>query len=53
MLSGDPEREEFAVEVRHLIYFSHRVIFHIQQGTKRVVVYRIYHGRRKRIDRII
>jgi len=42
-----PEHEEFHKEIRHLIYFSHRIIFGIEREKKRVVVYRIYHGSRQ------
>ena len=33
-----PEREDFPFEIRHLIYFSHRIIFRIELESKRVVV---------------
>ncbi len=39
-----PEREEFAFEIRHLIYFSHRIIFRVERKQNRVLVYRVYHG---------
>jgi len=42
-----PEPEEFSFEIRHLIYFSHRIIFRVELETKRVVVYRVYHGSRQ------
>jgi hypothetical protein len=42
-----PEHEEFPKEIRHLIYFSHRIIFGIERENKRVVIYRIYHGSRQ------
>ena len=41
-----PEHEEFPFEIRHLIYFSHRIIFAIEKEDERVVVYRVYHGAR-------
>jgi toxin ParE1/3/4 len=44
-----PEQDEFHFEVRHLIYFSHRIVFHIEQGQKRVIIYRVYHGSRRRL----
>lgn len=44
-----PEREEFSFEIRHLIYFSHRIIFCVEREKKRVVVYRVYHGSRQRL----
>ncbi len=34
-----PERDEFSFEIRHLIYFSHRVIFRVELNAKRVVIY--------------
>ena len=42
-----PEHEEFSFEIRHLIYFSHRIIFRVELETKRVVIYRVYHGSRE------
>ncbi|MFN0169732.1 MAG: type II toxin-antitoxin system RelE/ParE family toxin [Bryobacteraceae bacterium] len=42
-----PEAGAFNEEIRHLIYFSHRIIFGIDDNVKRVVVYRIFHGARK------
>ena len=42
-----PEHEEFSFEIRHLIYFSHRIIFRVELETKRVVVYRVHHGSRQ------
>ena len=44
-----PERHSFGVEIRHLIYFSHRIIFTVDHGRKVVMVYRVYHGSRKRL----
>ena len=46
-----PERVEFSFEIRHLIYFSHRIIFSVEREAKRVVVYRVYHGSKKPIMR--
>ena len=34
-------------ELRHLIYFSHRIIYHIDRKRYIVTVYRIYHGSRR------
>jgi plasmid stabilization system protein ParE len=31
-----PEQAEFSFEIRHLIYFSHRIIFHVERETNRV-----------------
>ena len=42
-----PEREEFSYEIRHLVYFSHRIIFRVERKRNRVVVYRVYHGSRQ------
>ena len=42
-----PEQEDFAFEIRHLIYFSHRIIFQVKREKKRVIIYRVYHGSRK------
>lgn len=36
-----PEQSEFAFEIRHLIYFSHRIIFRVDQTAKRVIIFRI------------
>jgi plasmid stabilization system protein ParE len=42
-----PEQEEFSFEIRHLICFSHRVIFRVERETQRVIVYRVYHASRR------
>lgn len=42
-----PEAEEFSVELRHLIYYSHRIIFHVDSKRKKVKVLRVYHGARR------
>ncbi|MBM3736511.1 MAG: type II toxin-antitoxin system RelE/ParE family toxin [Acidobacteria bacterium] len=39
-----PEQAEFSFEIRHLLYFSHRIIFRVDPTAKRVIVYRVYHG---------
>ncbi|MEP7353043.1 MAG: type II toxin-antitoxin system RelE/ParE family toxin [Acidobacteriota bacterium] len=39
-----PEQEEFSFEIRHLIYYSHRIVFRVVHSTATVVIYRIYHG---------
>lgn len=41
-----PEASAFNEKIRHLIYFSHRIIFGIDYNGKRVVVYRIFHLRK-------
>jgi len=45
-----PEQEEFSFEIRHLIFFSHRIIFSIERDKKRVVIYRVYLGARHRLS---
>ena len=45
-----PEQDEFQLEIRHLIYFSHRIIFRVERKSRRVIVYRIYHGSRQALD---
>ena len=42
-----PEQEEFPFQIRHLIYFSHRIVFRVERETDRVVVLRVYHGSRQ------
>ena len=42
-----PEAEEFTFELRHLIYYSHRIIFHVDSKRKVVNVLRVYHGARR------
>ncbi len=42
-----PEHSEFSFEIRHLIYFSHRIVFRVQHDSNRVVVYRVFHGHRR------
>jgi plasmid stabilization system protein ParE len=44
-----PEQDEFAIEIRHLIYYSHRIIFHVDVHKGIVVIYRIFHGSRLRL----
>ena len=36
-----PEQVEFSFEIRHLLYFSHRIIFCVERAAERVVVYRV------------
>lgn len=31
-----PEREEFSFEIRHLIYYSHRIVFRVEPAPRRV-----------------
>jgi plasmid stabilization system protein ParE len=42
-----PEQEEFSYEIRHLVYFSHRIIFRFERERNRVAIYRVYHGSRQ------
>jgi plasmid stabilization system protein ParE len=44
-----PEHDEFSFEIRHLIYFSHRIVFRAERQTNRVVIYRVYHGSRQNL----
>ncbi len=41
------EQDEFPFEIRYLMYFSHRIIFHVEREKRCVVVYRVYHGSRR------
>lgn len=41
-----PEQRHFPIEIRHLQYFSHRIIYSIDAEAQRVLIYRIYHGAR-------
>lgn len=45
-----PEQAAFPFELRHLIYFSHRIIFGIER--ERVLVYRVYHGAQRGLTAI-
>ena len=42
-----PEQEEFAFEIRHSIYLSHRIIFRVAHEDNRVLIYPVYHGARE------
>jgi plasmid stabilization system protein ParE len=42
-----PEHKHFAEELRHLLYFSHRIIFAI--SSEQVTILRIYHVSRQPI----
>ena len=46
-----PEQDDFPFEIRHLIYFSHRIIFGVRHDNRSVVVYRVYHGSRRGLSR--
>ncbi len=41
-----PESGELGTQVRHLPYFSHRILFRVQDTTRTVQVLRVYHGAR-------
>ena len=45
-----PEATEFEAELRHLIYYSHRIIFRVDPRDTEVTVLRIYHGSRKQLE---
>jgi plasmid stabilization system protein ParE len=45
-----PEQPAFPFDIRHLVYFSHRIIFAIEREKQRVVIYRVYHGARHPIS---
>ena len=42
-----PEADEFPLELRHLIFRSHRIIFRIDEPASVVTVLRVYHGARR------
>jgi plasmid stabilization system protein ParE len=44
-----PEDGFFPETLRHLIYHSHRIIFHVERRQKIVTVLRIYHASRKQL----
>ena len=46
-----PEINEFEEKLRHLLYYSHRIVFRINETGKTVVVLRIYHAARKTLSR--
>ncbi len=41
-----PESEELGAQIRHLPYFSHRILFRVQEASRTVQVLRIYHAAR-------
>jgi plasmid stabilization system protein ParE len=45
-----PEANEFPIELRHLIYHSHRITFSSGPAGTTVDVLRIYHGSRRRLS---
>ena len=46
-----PEASFFQETLRHLIYHSHRIIFHVDRREKTVTVLRIYHASRKQLTK--
>ncbi len=44
-----PEAGEFNVELRHLVFRSHRIIFRIDAEASVVTVLRVYHGARRKL----
>jgi plasmid stabilization system protein ParE len=45
-----PEIDDFEETLRHLLYYSHRIVFRVNEMTKTVVVLRIYHAARKTLS---
>jgi plasmid stabilization system protein ParE len=45
-----PEAEELGFPYRALIYFSHRVVFSVDDSIALVVIHRIYHSARRAMD---
>ena len=44
-----PEHEEFSFEIRHLIYFSHRIIFRVEEAARIVRILHVRHAKRRAI----
>jgi plasmid stabilization system protein ParE len=44
-----PEIDDFPFELRHLIFYSHRIVFRLDEVGKTVEILRVYHGSRKKI----
>lgn len=47
-----PEYAGFPVDLRHLIHYSHRIIFSVEKASRTVLIYRIYHSSREPLERI-
>jgi plasmid stabilization system protein ParE len=47
-----PETEFLHVELRHYIYKSHRVIFRVEESTRRVRILHIRHSKRRAIGEV-
>lgn len=44
-----PEQSQFGIEIRQIIYHSHRIVFHINDEKSTVHILRIYHGAREEL----
>jgi len=44
------ERESFRITLRQVLHHSHRVVFHVNEGTQTVHVLRVYHGSRRALS---
>ena len=44
-----PEADEFSIELRQLLFRSHRIIFRIDEPASAVRVLRVYHGARREL----
>jgi len=42
-----PESEELGLDLRHIIHYSHRIVFRVKETEGSVEVIRVYHGARK------
>ena len=42
-----PESSSFEREYRHIIYFSHRIVYRIDEDSQTVYIVRVYHGARR------
>lgn len=45
-----PEAEELGFAYRAIHFLSHRVIFAVETDSQKVVIFRIYHGSRSRLN---
>jgi plasmid stabilization system protein ParE len=41
-----PEQTHFSIELRQVIHYSHRVIFHVNEAKRTVHVLRVFHSHR-------
>jgi plasmid stabilization system protein ParE len=46
-----PEASFFPETLPHLIYHSHRIIFHVSRREKTVTILRVYHASRRQLTR--